>query len=286
VTRAALAAWDERSPDSGANRAARLAALAEVERFVARYEPRSEAARLVVHAAHTAAQLRRAAGDRQAAAWCRRALRAFERYRASAPNGATGSAEAELAASCASADLDEALRADFGPPSPVRRYGGDQPAVERAFRADLARADVHDRRVRDLAERFGSRAWFIVSRARQAALADAFRAGLAAASSRTGAGGLESALREAEERAVRAQVEVVLLARAFHVGGTEVVETRRRLAALARLLGDATLRAMSTGLMDPATQAPFVYQEGMFAGPPGMTAEGTELLAPPLPVLP
>ena len=77
---------------------------------------------------------------------------------------------------------------------------------------------------------------------------------------------------------LRVQVEVewpgdalalaaALLADALHVTTPEIVEARRRLASLASLLGEAAVRSLAGGLVDPASGAPFVYREGMFSAP-------------------
>jgi hypothetical protein len=99
LTHRSIDAWDERAPDTGPNRAVRKAALAEVERFAVQHEHVAAAARFIVQAAHAAARLHRAAHEPEARAWCARAVRAFEKLRASPPQSVA--VEAEMAASCA-----------------------------------------------------------------------------------------------------------------------------------------------------------------------------------------
>jgi hypothetical protein len=281
VARASLAAWDERAPDAGANRAARLVALAEVERFAAHHEARPEAAPLLAQAAGAAARLRRAAGEPLGPAWCARAARAFDRTRAARPGDPPLLAAAEPAASCALDDIEGSARADFGAPPSPRRYRGDAAAIERAFQADLGRVDAHARRIEDLARRFGPGPWLVAARAAHAALLDACSAGLAPLAAGEP---LQRALRAAEARAARAHLEVVVTAAALRTATPDVVVARRRLSVLARRLGEPAMQAIGAGTVDPASGAPFVYREGMFSAPPGMEAVGGDLLAAPLPV--
>ncbi len=274
---------DERAPDTGSNHAARLAALAEVERFVRRHEARPDAARLVVHAAHAAARLRRAAGNRDAAAWCARAVRAEERSHAAAlQHDGARSPEAELAASCALDEIDAAAGADRGSARAPRRYRGDPATMERAFLADVGRVEARARRVDELRRRLGPGPWLVDARATEASLLAARRQGLAPLAT---ASRLRRALRGIDEKEARALVEVVLLAGALHVAEPEVADARRRLAVLVRLLGEPAMVALSAGIVDPVSQAPLLYREGMFEAPPGMTVTSGDALVAPLPVV-
>jgi tetratricopeptide (TPR) repeat protein len=287
TAQAAIAAWDERAPDTGANRAARLAAQAEVDRFVAAHERRAGAEAAVVRAAHAAAKLRRAGGDRTAAAWCRRTVQAFERHRASAKvvdgrNLALDSPEADLAAECAYAEIDAAIRADLGAP---RRYEGGEAAILRAFGADMAKVDRHTRALDDLQPRFGARRWITIARARRAAILDEVVRRLDAVAPRAPA--IARARADAISKVARGYVEALLVARYAKVDAPEIAEARRRLSAIARALGDVAMRAACAGVVDPVTHAPIEVRDGMFATPPGMLIEGSgDPMVRPLPVVP
>ncbi|MFT3772184.1 MAG: hypothetical protein QM820_42820 [Minicystis sp.] len=288
VVRAALARWDEHAPDVGSNRAARLAALAEATRFFATHErvPGAEAA--VVRAAHAAAKLRRAGRDPEAPAWCRKVVRAFERYRAAAKivdgrSEALTSPEAELAAECAHAAIDTAIRADLG--DGPRRYAGSAAAIERAFTADLARVERHARALRDLHASFGRNRWTVVASAQAVSLLDRCVRGLDHANAR--APSLDRIRAEAEAKVVRGYIEAWLASEAIAADAPEIVSARRRLTALAATLGDAAMRSLSSGIIHPVGQRPFVYGDGMFASPPGLLADGRRDPLPlPLPVVP
>jgi hypothetical protein len=96
---AALEAWQERLPDRGANRAARLQAMAMMDRYFEAHRDDPAARWPLVRAAYYSAALRRAVHDPAARAWCRSTVAAFERYRASTDT--PGSPDAEFASACA-----------------------------------------------------------------------------------------------------------------------------------------------------------------------------------------
>jgi hypothetical protein len=197
-------------------------------------------------------------------------LRASRRLRWDAP-------EAELAASCAQWEIDDAVRADFG--AGPRRYTGDAAAIERAFRSDLARIAVYENRVFLLSSRFPPGPWLVGAHVTLATALDACRAGLVLSAPRAR---VLAALRSAEEKTARAYAEVALLGGAFEVLTPEVVAARRRLASHAARLGEPAMRALASGIVDPRSGAS-LYREGMFTSPPGLTLEGDLGPDPPPP---
>jgi hypothetical protein len=265
------AAWDEHAPDTGPNRVARLAALTAYEGWLRRWE--KAAPPPAVHAAYTAAKLRRAGGDEAgAAAWCDKAVRAFERYRAATPS--FDARTAELAAECGYAALDAEARALFGDAGRPRVYAGDAAAVARTARRDLERAAAFARKVEVFTQgAAGERRavvpplWASAATARTASLHDAVARGLAAARARGLSGeAISVALVEARRAAVRGYADAVSAARKARVSSEEVTHAARRLAALAVELGDASLFA--DGLAQPP---------GLWLGQPA------DVLAAPLP---
>lgn len=269
LLRPVVARWDERAADTGANRGARRAAMVEVDRFLAAHEHERGVEALVVRAAHAAATLRRA-GREPDGAWCRKAVLAFERL-SEAPKRAGGERfthEAELAAECAFAEIDAAIRADLG--QGPRRYTGDAAAIARAFAADRLKVERHARRLREFVARFDSKTWTVAARLREASLHDACAAGLDAAGVR--APGRE----EAWAAAARGYVGALILAKASGVMLPELIDARRRATAIAWLMGEKRMREATRDVVDAAN----------WKGAPGMAIEGGEVLAAPLPAAP
>lgn len=243
---------------------------------------------------------------------------------ASGRSRALGSAEADLGAECAYRLADEKIKAELEPKAGHHQYRGVIDQVMRAYEADLKRAEKAFDELQAIIGGFESRTWSAAARARQGSLYDACRTGLfharapelklytareeqLLAMAANGTPALQELadsirqkrtedwraargklLAEADRPMVKRYVEAVIWGRAWKVKGPAIDRAVERLAALAPLLGDATIREYSSGVVDPATKQPLVYKDGMFvAGRPGrVVAPGSEAIPAPLPAAP
>ncbi len=217
------------------------------------------------------------------------------------------------------------IRADFDYGTGHHRYAGRTVEVERAYHADLDRAERLSAGLRDVITRFASPRWTAVAKARQASLYDSCRTGLYQARppdlalSRAEAHYLgfgpfvigndptadaiedrraerrarwraarERALDRADGTMLKLYAEAVLLARAHGVHDAAIDTAIRRLAYFTEILGDAKIREQARGLTDPATKAPFQYADGLFVRMrPGMPLGlQPDALPVPLPATP
>jgi hypothetical protein len=93
-------------------------------------------------------------------------------------------------------------------------------------------------------------------------------------------------LNDADRAMVKFYVQAVVYARAWNIRTPEIDRAIQRLAFFTDILGDAKIREMAQGIVDPETKQPFVYEDGYFLRTrPGMSP----LLVPdtlpvPLPV--
>jgi hypothetical protein len=271
--RLALAAWDEGRPDEGANRAARVAALAALERFRAGHKAGAPV-RLLVDSAHEIARLRRAGHDAKATEACKETIAAMD-FAAREPSRGLDSSAADMATECAVQLVDEKIKVGL-----PRRYQGDAAQVEAAFKADLPRAEAYFNELQGALDRYRSRSFGALVVIRQAVLYEGFRTALEA--TKLPEATRERLLVETDRAAVRAYVQAILHARAH---GTPVADARRRLASYAARLGDVRMAAYTAHILDPDTHQGFVYEDGMFLkARPGMSIERAPevILTPPL----
>jgi hypothetical protein len=315
VARGPLAAWDERASDEGANKQARLAALAALEQFQRAHRRAPD--EHLVRAAYEIARLRRVGGEPAADA-CREAVRAF---------GALGTPRAreavvDLAAECAYRAIDEKIRADFDFDTGHHRYHGLFAQVVKDVDADFEKAERFSEELETINLRFSSRRWALAIKARQASLYDDCRRGVLRLGppvlrlytpaeqqliQLNGLGRLspqqsaqvnamvaqrreqyrtfrEKTLMMLEASTVKLLAEAVLGAEKIGDRGEVYEKARRRLATLAIEIGDDAIRRHTSHVVDPATGAFFVYRDRMFGPPIGLPlspAEGGS--APPLP---
>jgi hypothetical protein len=85
---------------------------------------------------------------------------------------------------------------------------------------------------------------------------------------------------------VKFYVQAIVYARAWNIRTPEIDRAIQRLAFYTDILGDAKIREMSQGIIDPETRQPFVYQDGFFLRTrPGMSPQlNPDTLPVPLPV--
>ncbi|MFO0762305.1 MAG: tetratricopeptide repeat protein [Byssovorax sp.] len=183
VASADLKTWDEHGPDDGANRNARLKAVASMDGYFNANKGNTAAAVYVVEAAYHAAKLRQAGRDSRAGEWCKNTITAFEKYRSVAPvtegrNKALGSPQADMAAECAYKEIDEKIKAEFDYDTNHHRYAGVIDKVKKAFDEDIKKAEGYFNLLQDVINKFASRPWSVAARARQGSLYDSCRTGL------------------------------------------------------------------------------------------------------------
>src|SRR5262249_46178898 len=141
-----LKKWDEFSPDTGANEAARRRAEQSMKTYYDQNKNNDAAAQYVVQAAYNVAKAQRAAHAATVNDAWKNTIAAFDRYRAAAPkakdgsNTAVGSPEAAMAAEGAFTLIDEDVRASFDYDSGHHHYKGTAVEVIKNYQADAVEA--------------------------------------------------------------------------------------------------------------------------------------------------
>jgi tetratricopeptide (TPR) repeat protein len=326
VASADLKAWDEKGPDEGANRTARMKALTAMDAYYAANKGNSAANGYVVRAAYQSARLRRAGRDTKAADWCKSTISAFDKYKATEAK-ALGSEQADMAAECAYVALDEKIRKDFDYETGHHRYDGVITKIKEAYEKDLLKAnELHDQ-LQAIITSYGSLRYTVAARARQGSLYDSCRTGLYNArepglklytpaeektlklADESGRDDLaekadafrqnrreqwratrDKLLSDADKVMVRRYTEAVLIAKGGNVRNAAVDLAIQRLAFFTDILGNEKLREYTQGIEDRSVSPPrpFEYQDGVFLrSRPGKSSTPEPNGMPaPLPVLP
>ncbi len=177
--------WDERAPDRGENRAARVRAVATLESFHAKWSGDPAGHAFTVQAASGVAKMRRLGNDPKSDEWCQKTISGFEAYKGSAPKNdkgrskAFGSTQAEMAAECDYRVIDEDLKKNFDYESGHHRYSGVIVDVAKEFKKDVEEdAKRYFDRLQTVITKYESPRWAVASRARQGSLYDSCRTGL------------------------------------------------------------------------------------------------------------
>ena len=322
-----LKVWDDHGIDDGANKAARLKAIAAMEDYFAANKASSAAAPFLVQAAYHTAKLYKAGSDSKAADWCRTTIGAFDKFRASASISGQkplGSQQADMAAECAYGAVDEKLKQAWDYDTNHHRYAGVIDKVIQQYNDDLKKAgDSYFNDLQSVVTSYESRSLSVTAFARQGSLYDSCRTGLyntrppglklytereekllklAESSDREDLqetadairqrrreqwrGARERLLNDADRAMVKFYAQAVVYSRAWNIRTPEIDRAIQRLAFFTDILGEAKMREMSQGIIDPVTKQPFVYEDGLFLRTrPGMSP----LLVPdtlpvPLPV--
>jgi tetratricopeptide (TPR) repeat protein len=240
-------------------------------------------------------------------------------------NTALGSLQADMAAECAYTAIDDRIRAEFDYGTGHHRYAGVIDKVVKTYIDDLKKAEKYFNELQDVITKYESRPWSVAAKARQGSLYDSCRTGLynarppslklysakeekllklAETSDREDLQETADAIRQkrredwraARERQladgdkpmVKFYTEAVVYGRAFKVRNAAVDMAIQRLAFYTNILGDAKLRDLTQGVLDPETKQPFVYSDGLFLRTrPGMAPQlKNDELPSPLPVAP
>ncbi len=290
--------WEPSAADTDDVRATRKARQKALEKVVATYERTDAAARVVLEAAYRLWQIRRGEKDGSAASWCKKAERAYETHfrtagsrdfppdRRAAPSWAVGTQDADRAAECVFRRADIALRADYPPDGlpravPIADLTAYH-AAEKALQNKLLPA------LKPLVAEpghFGSPRWAVEARAREGAFEDALHKLLSAAAPAKGSAAWkerEAALRSAEDRSARSDLEAVTWATTYGVGSDGVASASRRLALFLDRHGPGSLAALQSA----AARPPFETRSGMLLKPLPRIPLGKTLAPPPSAVAP
>lgn len=183
IASAPLAKWDERSPQEGSNRQARVAAETALENYYTRHQKQPAAAKFVVQAAYHMARIKRAVRSADTNKWWTRTIESFERYKAAAPRKdgqsiALGSPEASMAAEAEYTMLDAELKAKFDYDSGFHRYKGTVVEVVKKYQDDAVEAKRWYDKLQHVVDAYLSQEWATVAIARQGSVYDSLRTGL------------------------------------------------------------------------------------------------------------
>jgi hypothetical protein len=183
IASAPLGKWDERSPQEGSNRQARLAAEHALENYYLKHQRQPSAAKFVVQAAYHIARIKRAQRSPDTNKWWTRTIDSFERYKAAAPRKdgqsvALGSPQASMAAEAEYTMLDAQLKAKFDYESGFHRYKGTVVEVIKKYQDDAVEAKSWYDKLQHVVDAYLSQEWATVAIARQGSVYDSLRTGL------------------------------------------------------------------------------------------------------------
>ncbi len=184
VASADMKKWDEFSPDTGSNSAARQRAELSMKNYFEQNKKNDAAAQYVVRAAYNVAKSKRASHSTSLNEAWQDTVAAFERYRAVAPKGkdgsnsAVGSPEAGMAAEAAFALLDQDIHNNFDYDAGHHHYKGTVVEVIKTYQSDAADAKRWYDKLQHIVDDYASPEWAAAAIARQGSLYDSLRTGL------------------------------------------------------------------------------------------------------------
>lgn len=176
--------WDEFSPDTGTNSAARQRAEASMKAYYDHNKNNDQAAQYVVRAAYYVAKSKRASHAPSVNQAWEDVIKAFERYRAVAPKGkdggnsAVGSAEAAMAAEGAFTLADQDIRSSFDYETGHHHYKGTAVDVIKNYQSDAVEAKKWYDKLQHIVDDYAAPEWAAAAVARQGSLYDSLRTGL------------------------------------------------------------------------------------------------------------
>ncbi len=183
IASATVKKWDPNSPDTGANQRARVAAQNSMIQYHDANRGRPAAYKYVVHAAHKAAEAKRAANSPSQDEWWKKTIAAFDKYAASAPkkdgkSEAVGSPEASMAAEAEYVLIDAELKKSFDYDTGHHRYKGTAVEVVEEYKKDATKAKEWYEKLQVVVDKYVSQKWATVAIARQGSVYDSLRTGL------------------------------------------------------------------------------------------------------------
>lgn len=178
-----LKRWDERSPNTGANAAARRSAEQAMEGYYTRNVKNPAAAQYVVRSAYHVAKMKKSARSGDANRWFERTITAWAAWKAAAPkeggkNTALGSREASMAAEAEYTMIDEDLVKKYDYDSGFHRYKGTVTEVVKDYQDDAVEAKKWYDKLQHVVDEYVSPDWAPVAIARQGSVYDSLRTGL------------------------------------------------------------------------------------------------------------
>ncbi len=178
-----LKRWDQYSPDTGANEAARRKAQAAMETYYNANKGKESSGRFAVQAAYWVAKMKKAASATDTNKWWRNTIEAFEAFKRWSPvkdgqNTALGSLEAGMAAEGEYTMLDAELVQKYDYESGFHRYKGDPVAVLTAYRKQATEAKKWYDKLQHVIDAYLSPEWTVAAVSRQGAVYDSLRTGL------------------------------------------------------------------------------------------------------------
>jgi hypothetical protein len=178
-----LKKWDEFSPDTGANAAARKSAQSSMMSYYDSHKKKSEAAEYTVRAAYWTAKTKDAANSGDTNKWWQATVDSFDAYKKVAPqkdgkNSALGSPEANMAAQAEYTMLDQQIEKSFDYETGHHHYKGTPVKVIEAYRKDATDAKKWYDKLQSVIDKYVSPEWSTVAIARQGTLYDSLRTGL------------------------------------------------------------------------------------------------------------
>jgi tetratricopeptide (TPR) repeat protein len=179
-----LKKWDEFSPNSGANEAARQRAERSMKAYYDANKTNDGAAQYLVRAAYYVGKTKTAAKAGGVDEWWQNTIKAFDRYRTVAPkakdgsNSAVGSAEAAMAAEASFTLIDQELKSNFDYESGAHHYRGTVVEVVKNYQTDAVEAKKRYDRLQKVVDDYASPEWAAAAIARQGSLYDSLRTGL------------------------------------------------------------------------------------------------------------
>ena len=306
IANSSMKQWDERSPDTGGNRAARTRALKAMSDYYVRYRNKPAGAQYVVEASYNVARIKRATKARDVDKWWKNTIGAFATYKRTAKK-ATGTREADMGAEAEFTLIDKDLRKNFDYESGFHRYKGTSVQVIQAYRKDAGAAKRYYDRLEKIGKTYVSPEWTVAAVARQGSVYDSLRTGLyntRPPQLKMFSAKQEKALKAAEESdnlelqekadAIRVSVQkawrdardkelnsadqivvdryatAYVLAKRYNIANAAVVKAVRRLAFLTDVIGEAKMKQFSAGVKDlNYTEKMFVrIRPGLVSAPP------------------
>jgi hypothetical protein len=153
--------------------------------YYRKFKGDNAAAAYSIQAAYNASRLAKKGNDPAAKDWCKKTIGQWTQFKSGVGNDeggkskALGSIQADMAAECAYAEIDEDLAKNFDYDAGHHRYAGVITDVRTKFKEDVeVKAKAHFDKLQVVIDTYLSQRWSVAARARQGSLYDSCRTGL------------------------------------------------------------------------------------------------------------